>query len=179
MFAGPLSELNPKQKAVGLNTWIGAHGREVYKTFTWEETEKDDPYKVLNRFETYVRPRKNKRIAQHQLKQRKQKSEETFDNFVKDLRIILMVCEYADPEDILIDAIIDGIFESRVQERLLAQGEGLSLAKALEMGQQFELSRKQIRIVRNEDNYKPGVSAISSEQIASQALCFVIIAASI
>ena len=38
------------------------------------------------------------------------KSEETFDSFVKDQRTILMDCEYADPEDILIDAIIDGIF---------------------------------------------------------------------
>ena len=34
------------------------------------------------------------------------KSELTFDNFVQDLRIILMDCEYADPEDILMDAII-------------------------------------------------------------------------
>ena len=53
VFVGPLSELNPKQKAGWLGTWIGAHGREVYKTFTREETEKDDPYKVLDRFETY------------------------------------------------------------------------------------------------------------------------------
>jgi len=44
------------------------------------------------------------------------KSEETFDNFVQDLRIILMDCEYADPEDILMDAIIVDILKSRVQE---------------------------------------------------------------
>ena len=45
------------------------------------------------------------------------KSEETFDNFVQDLRIILMDCEYADPEDILMDAIIVDILKSRVKER--------------------------------------------------------------
>ena len=45
----------------------------------------------------------------------------------------------------------------------LDQGEGLSLAKALEIGQQFESSRKQIRIVRVEDNYKLGVSAITAQ----------------
>ena len=95
VFVDPLSEINPKQKAGWLGTWIGAHGREVYKTFRWEETEKDDPYKVLDHFETYVWPRINKRITRHRLKQQKQKSEEIIDNFVKDLRIILMDCEYA------------------------------------------------------------------------------------
>ena len=69
VFAGPLSELSPKQKAGWLGTWFGAHGREVYEMFTWEETKKDDPYEVLNHFETYVRPRKNKWIARHRLKQ--------------------------------------------------------------------------------------------------------------
>ena len=78
MFAGLLSELNPKRKAGWLGTWIGTHGCEVYKMFTWEETEKDDAYKILDHFETYVRPRKNKRIARHRLEQQKQKSEETF-----------------------------------------------------------------------------------------------------
>ena len=139
--------------------------------FTWEETEKNGPYKVLNHFETYVRPRKNKRIARHRLQQRKRNSEETLDHFVKDLRIILMDCEYADPKDILIDAIIDDIFESRVQERILDQGEGLSLAKVLEIGQQFELSRKQIRFVRNEDNYKLGVSALTTQSKSHPKHC--------
>jgi len=139
--------------------------------FTWEETEKNGPYKVLNHFETYVRPRKNKRIARHRLQQRKRNSEETLDHFVKDLRIILMDCENADPEDILTDVIIDGIFESRVQERLLDQGEGLSRAKVLEIGQQFEMSHKQIRFMRNEDNYKLGVSAITAQSKSHPKPC--------
>jgi len=38
---------------------------------------------------------------------------------VKDLKLLLMDCEYADPDDMLIDAIIAGVKEKRVQERLL------------------------------------------------------------
>ena len=69
-----------------------------------------------------MRPRKNKRAARFKVKQRKQGESESFDNFVKDLRLIIMDCEYTDPDDVLIDAIIDGVRHVKVQERLLDQG---------------------------------------------------------
>ena len=99
----------------------------------------------------YVRPQKNKRIARHKLKLRKQSTGESFDNFVKDLRLILMDCEYTDPDDILIDSIIDGVHAKKLQERLLDRGEELTLAKAIEIGQQYEMSQKQVRVVRDEE----------------------------
>ena len=74
-----------------------------------EREKKQTQVKVLDKLEAYVRPRKNKRIARHKLKLRKQSTGESFDNFVKDLRLILMDCEYTDPDDILIDSIIDGV----------------------------------------------------------------------
>ncbi|KAM3619380.1 uncharacterized protein V6R79_007200 [Siganus canaliculatus] len=61
-----------------------------------------------------------------------------------DLKLLLMDCEYVDSDDMLIDAIIAGIREKRVQERLLDRGEDLTLAKAVEIPQQFEMSQKQI-----------------------------------
>ena len=114
--------------------WIGKHGREVYKTMTWAEGDEDDPSKILDKFEVYVRPKKNKRAARFKVKQRRQQEDESFDNFVKDLRLILMDCEYADTDDILIDAIIAGVSHRKAQERLLDQGQELSLAKTLEIG---------------------------------------------
>ena len=119
--------------------------------FTWEEGEQENPEAVLKKFEAYIRPRKNKRIARHRLKQRKQVDGESFDNFVKDLRLILMDCSYHDPEDILIDCIINGTSENKVQERLLGKGEDIILAKAIEIGQQWEMSQKQARVMRGEE----------------------------
>lgn len=52
----------------------------------------------------------------------------------------------------LIDAIIAGVREKRVQERLLDKGEELTLAKAIEIPQQYEMSQQQIKIVREEDS---------------------------
>ena len=83
----------------------------LYKTFEWIEGEKDDPNKVLDKFELYIHPRKNKRIARHWLFKRKQSSEESFDNFVEDLRLILLDCQYVQSEDVLVDAIIQGEYE--------------------------------------------------------------------
>lgn len=141
---GPLSDLTAKQQAGWLGTWIGKQGREVYKTLTWAEGEKEDPSKVLDKFANYIRRHKNKRVARHRFKQRKQGPTESFDNFAKDLRIILMDCEYADSDDMLIDAIIAGVREKRVQERLLEKGEDLILCKAIEIAQQHESSVKQM-----------------------------------
>lgn len=109
VFAGPLSALVSRQKAGWIGTWIGEQGREIYKTLEWADGEKDDPVKVLDKFAGYIRPRKNKRIARHRFKQRKQGTTETFDHFVKDLRLLLLDCEYADSDDMLIGAIIAGV----------------------------------------------------------------------
>lgn len=62
---------------------IGKQGREVYKTFEWDAGDENKPDKILDKFEAYVRPRKNKRTARFKVKQRKQGESESFDNFVK------------------------------------------------------------------------------------------------
>ena len=120
--------------------------------------EKDKPKVILKKFENYLRPRKNKRVARHRLKTRKLLAGESFDMFMKDIRILVMDCDYENPDDILIDIIIDNHHDEKVQERLLNIGEDkLTLAKAIEICQQRELSLRQMKIVRDED-----AAAISS-----------------
>ncbi len=59
----------------------------------------------------------------------------------------------------LTDAIIAGRREKWVQERLLDRGEDLTLSKALEIPQQFEMSQIQMEIVREDDSQISVVSA--------------------
>jgi hypothetical protein len=166
VFKGPLASAKDKDRAGWLGIWIGKQGREVYKTFVWQEGDVDKPDKVLDKFEAYVRPRKNKRAARFKVKQRRQGEGETFDNFVKDLRLIIMDCEYGDPDDVLIDAIIAGVRHVKVQERLLDQGSDLTLAKALSIGQQYENSQKQLKLIRaNEDQTVNQVSHTYAAQV--------------
>ena len=88
---------------------IGQEGREVHKTLQWQDHEKGHPEKVLQKFEQYVSPSKNKRVARFRFRNRKQKEGESFDSFLKDLRLLAMDCEFTDVDDLLIDAIIVGI----------------------------------------------------------------------
>lgn len=60
----------------------------------------------------------------------------------------------------LADAIIAGVREKRFQERLLKRGESLTLIKAIELPQQYEIQQKQMKIVRDEDSQ---VSAVSDK----------------
>ena len=93
-FLGTLATADMKHRAGWLGMWIGQQGREIFKTFTFEEGEKENPDKILQKLEYYVRPRKNKRVARYRLHQRKQQDGETFDNFLKDLRLLVMDCEH-------------------------------------------------------------------------------------
>lgn len=77
---------------------------------------------------------------------------------MKDLRLLLMDCEYVDPDDMLIDAIIAGVQVKRIQERLFDKGEDLTLPKAIEIAQQFELLQKQMKIVREEESQVQAVN---------------------
>ena len=63
------------------------------------------------------------------------------------MRILLLDCEYTDSDDMLIDGIINVVRQKRVQERLLDKGEDLTLAKALEIGHQHEMSLKQMKLL--------------------------------
>ncbi|XP_013396158.1 uncharacterized protein K02A2.6-like [Lingula anatina] len=53
VFKGPLSQTDDKIRAGWLGMWIGKQGREIYKTFTWEEDEEDKPEAIFGKLENY------------------------------------------------------------------------------------------------------------------------------
>ena len=60
-----------------------------------------------------------------------------------------MDCEYTDPDDVLIDAlIIAGVRHAKVLERLLNQGSDFTFAKVLSIGRQYENSLSQLNLIR-------------------------------
>jgi len=134
-FKGPLATTDEKHKCGWLGMWINQQGREIYKTLNFVDDKEEDPDKILQKIEVYVRPRRNKRVARYRAQQRKQTEGETFVNFVQYLRLLIMDCEYSETDDVLVDLIINGVRYSKAQERLLDQGQTLTLAKAVEIGQ--------------------------------------------
>ena len=70
---------------------------------------------------------------------------------------MIMDCAYTDPDDMLIDAIIDGVYETKLQERLLDRGEAITLAKTIEICQQFDASKSQIRLINEQSEISVNV----------------------
>ena len=130
VFKGPLTSAKDNDRAGCLGVWV-------------------DNKSQKNSRQEYVRPRKVKRGARFKVKQRKQGESESFDNFVKDLRLIPMDCEYTDPDDVLIDDIIAGVRHVKVQERLLDQGSDFILSKVLSIRRQYENSQSQLKLIRD------------------------------
>ena len=54
VFDGLLSKLEAEEKPGWLRTWIGPQGQEIYKTLQWEEEEKGNSVKVLDKLEAYA-----------------------------------------------------------------------------------------------------------------------------
>lgn len=150
VIQGPLAGTEKKILAGWLGMWLGQEGREIFKTLSWTDGEQDDHTKILGKYEEYISPKRNKRVARFKAQQRKQKEGENFDTYIKDLKLLVMDCEYADSEDILIDLIINGVRNAKVQEKMLAKKD-LKLNDAIEIGQQHELAQSQLKLIRGEE----------------------------
>ncbi|XP_026824323.1 uncharacterized protein LOC113561695 [Ooceraea biroi] len=99
----------------------------------------------------YCAPRKNRTYERFVFNNRSQGTEEPFDQFLGDLKKLIQSREYADQEDtILVDRIILGVNDVKVQEKLLTT-QNTTLENAIEVCRNFEATKKQLRSVRNKE----------------------------
>ena len=62
----------------------------------------------------------------------------------------MLECDYRDNDDVMVDCIIGGGHDKKLQGRLFEKGEATTPTKVIEIGQHFEQSHKQLCIVRDE-----------------------------
>ena len=125
---------------------IGAKGRDIYSTFTFEpDADKHVLGRVVEKFDTYCQPRKNLNFFTC-----RQTSGQRFDDYVTELRQRSKDCEFGDICDSLIrDILIIGITDNRLRERLLREA-NLTLDKAIQAGQASEETKEQSRVLATE-----------------------------
>jgi hypothetical protein len=176
-FWGPLNAKTQFEKVNYLMTYMGDKEREIYNTLTWAPAVPADPDHhveavpaenhtltgVFEKFEAYVRPKRNQIRATVNFHRRKQKSEERFDNFVTDLRVLVRDCGYVEEERMLRDAIVLNSYHAKVREKCLDQGDDITLQAAVRIGQNFESSQesmkaigedRKVNLVKGSDNRK-------------------------
>nr|XP_022905321.1 uncharacterized protein LOC111417321 [Onthophagus taurus] len=151
--------------AILLNT-IGNEGIEIYNTFKFTDAEKDKYDVVVDKFKKYCAPRKNRTYERFVFNNRVQDPDEPFDSFLGDLKKLVQSCEYEDQEEsIIVDRIILGTKDVRLQEKLLNY-QMPKLEDVIEMCRNAEITRKHMENVRNKD--EAHIDAIKKRSIGKE-----------
>ena len=139
-------ELSEKSKstqvAVLLHT-AGPEAQKVHETFQYAKGESKNDYEcVLNKFKSYVEPRRNIVFERHKFWCVTHK--EGLESFIAELRKQAAKCDFAEPENMLRDKLVFAHRSDAVRERLLREKE-LNLQKALDICRAAEASHQQAR----------------------------------
>ncbi|KAL5017694.1 hypothetical protein ScPMuIL_005222, partial [Solemya velum] len=130
---------NAVKTAIILNC-AGTHVLEIYDQFTWEEdTDKDDPVKVLEALQKYCNPRDNEVLESFRFWN--MSYEEPFDKFLTALKSRATACNFQEKERMMRDKIVFTV-TGKLQELLLREDK-LTLDKTVKICRAFEQSNRQ------------------------------------
>ena len=130
--------------------WVGEKGRNIYST--WSDFSADDKKelsKYYGRFENYVKPCSNEVYNRYKFQTRSQNDPESFDQFVTELKLLVKDCRYH-PEEVnkvVRDRIVIGVRSNKIREKLINVGSDLTLEKAIELSQVYEMSSSQAKSI--------------------------------
>ena len=159
-FEGPLSSLDDKKKLRYLLIWIGQEGRDIAKSWQLTGAEKDDLGKHWEKFEAYLKPHSNFRVARFKLRNLKQEPNEPVDTFVKRIRLVCADCKYKEPDEHMLDTLIYGINSRSIQSKLFEAGEKTTLQEAIRIVQLREATSRQLNDIN--DGLRETVHAVHS-----------------
>ena len=120
------------------------------------------------KFESYCKPKSNKIYSRYIFRSRVQESEEPFEQFVTDLKLLIKECWYDESvhDDIIRDHTVFGIKSTKVREKLINKGNDLTLDKCMNIARTYELSQKQLKSMTAGKD--PNVYAVKSKYPTKQ-----------
>ena len=146
IFKGPLKEKDEEIKVTYLLLWVGDKGREIRNT--WTDLSVDDAKKLephYTRFKAHVQPKLNPIFARFKFNNESQ-GISTVEQFVTRLRVLAEDCNYGENrEEMIRDRIVFGTSSQKVREKLITEGEKLTLTKAVQIAQSHEYSQQQLK----------------------------------
>ena len=149
-IASGLSKKSERVQVATLLHVAGPKALEVYNAFTWDsEGDEHKIGKILEKFETYCKPRKNVTWERHIFNTRNQQMGESIDQYLTDLKTKARSCEFGDLCDSFIrDRIICGITCDKTRGRLLREGD-ITLQKAVDICRANEAMTLQLKTISN------------------------------
>ncbi|XP_072401068.1 uncharacterized protein [Diabrotica undecimpunctata] len=119
---------------------LGDEGLKIFNTFEYENVGDDQKYNVvLCKFDTYCSPLKNLIYEHFKFFKRDQLQNESIDQFVTALKQLAPTCEFKEKDTLILDRIVLGTHDLRIQEKLL-QCADLKLAQAIDICRAMENS---------------------------------------
>ena len=121
---------------------IGPEALRVFNAFTWQQNEEKTVDSILQKFESYCQPKRNVSYERFIFMSRKQKKNESFDDYIIALKNLVKSCDYEHLADSLVrDAIIMGVNDKKIQEVLLRENNPgidkcINIARASERARQ-------------------------------------------
>jgi len=140
IFNGPLNKKEEKEKATYILLWIGEEGLKVVNSFELSDEDKAKTDMIFDKFTKYLEPKSNFRIARFQLQGFRQTKDESVDSFMARCKLQAQKCQFteAEMEERLIEQLIIGTRERKVQENVLGKDEKLKLDKAMDIARTRE-----------------------------------------
>ena len=166
MFKGPLKAKSEDEQVSYLQLWLGDKGREIHGNFTFTEAEKDKLEPIYSKFKDYAQPKLNPIFARYKFNNEIQEAQ-TFEQFVTKLRTVIKDCGYEKPDEMIRDRIVFGISSRKLREKLINEGEKLTLDRAVSICQSYEYSQQQLKAM-NSTGATPEVHAVSRAKPAFQ-----------
>jgi hypothetical protein len=153
-----LLKRNPKKVKVNyLLLWIGDKGREIRETWTdldgsgsEQATARKKLQTYYDRYQAHVQPRLNPIFARYKFNMETQAAG-TIEQFITKLQTLVRDCEYTNPDEMICDRIVFGTSSERVREKLLNEGDKLTLDKAIQIAQTHEYSQQQLKIMSQQE----------------------------
>jgi len=159
MLTTQKDNLNQKVKTAMLLNCIGEEGLRIYNTFSFLDHNDVEKYDlVVQKFKDYCELQKNIIYERFKFYNCVQKPEQTFDQFLTELKSLASSCEFVDLDEMVRDRVVMGIGSSSMQVRLMRES-NLTLKKATDLCRVTEIEK----IQHQEMDDKSYVLAIKEE----------------
>ena len=145
ILEGPLSDKDEEVKVKYLLLWVGENGRDIYDTWNLSADDKKKLDVHFERFQQHVQPKKNSIFARYKFNEEKQETNEKIEQFVTRIGLMAKDCDFKEPNEMIRDRIVFGTNSHKVKERLINEGDNLTLEKAIQIAQTYEYSREQLK----------------------------------
>ena len=160
MFQGPLKKTNKEERAAYVLLWVGPDGRKIFNALNATKEEGQDYEFLFRCFSKHTEPQKNNLFSRYVFHSRSQSEDEPFAAFATELRNLIKDCNYDNPDEMVRDRLVAGIINDEIREKLLNEGDELTMNGAIKIATNHEATKSQLKSMASCSSSKVELDAI-------------------